>query len=564
MPRRKHANPGPATPSKPAKLKQLTLFGSTLSSSPGPSPSPSAPRRKSGKLSSPVHASPVKNAKGQRKGPGLEYESDGSSSSSAVGGIRFEPEIIEVDAGAGSEEDSPRRRPAKKRRVQHVDVTDESDSSPGPAASKPNKTSTKGKEKEIVDASKTEKPKARKYGRLRKVTSDEESEGKRAEDDDEAENQPKRRRLVKGHRPSTPSDAEDDDSLLEEVDTKTIIEDRFRSRSKKSAFQRNLEKMKRKKRGQAVESSEEEELEEEDGIVIPFKEARPDNSHGDDDDSESENTEQDEVDDSFIVEDDSQVVTAELPSEFSMNTFQDLAHHFKIICQLFVHVAVQPPEKRHDYMETALKDEEYFRVPLHIARRKLTGMRDSLVASSVWRPDFKGPLEKYPNLEVVALEVTIPHCDACHLGSRVSTLLGRVSGEPYDKLGFEATFDSDSDSGESDDDEDPSSKVHREFNLGRFCARRTRVFHEFSHWEYATYQTLLCEIDELRATNGKRGFIRVAFAGGVQAPEDLDDADGVMEWLDQRGIVEMEWRRVKDMMARARNLEVASKRGEED
>jgi hypothetical protein len=82
-------------------------------------------------------------------------------------------------------------------------------------------------------------------------------------------------------------------------------------------------------------------------------------------------------------------------------------------------------------------DEEYFSVPLRIARRKLSGLRDSLVASSVWRPDFKQQLEKYPTFELTGLDFAVPACDACHLGGRMSTLLGRVSGSPYDRFGFE-------------------------------------------------------------------------------------------------------------------------------
>lgn len=35
----------------------------------------------------------------------------------------------------------------------------------------------------------------------------------------------------------------------------------------------------------------------------------------------------------------------------------------------------------------------------------------------------------------------------------------------------------------SDDEDDEESKVRKEFSLGRFCARRTRVFHQFTHWE---------------------------------------------------------------------------------
>jgi hypothetical protein len=63
-------------------------------------------------------------------------------------------------------------------------------------------------------------------------------------------------------------------------------------------------------------------------------------------------------------------------------------------------------------------------------------LRDSLVASSVWRPDFKDALEKFPDLDIVLLDFSVPYCDACHLGRRTSTLLGRLSGRPYERAGF--------------------------------------------------------------------------------------------------------------------------------
>lgn len=552
MPRRKQAKPGPSTPKK---LKQTTLFGYALSSSPQLSPK-SSPRKK---VTGPATSSKKKT--GQKQVVDLE-ESD--SSSSAVGGIRFEPEAAALSDDVESEE-SPRRHPAKKRKLCHNDSSEDEDSVSIALNDIASKHRGQGKQRE-GDGNGGKQPSVNgaeakdrdvRTRRPSKVTPTSQAEEERT-DEDEPEVQVKRRRLVKGRRPVTPSDDEDEDDLLDELDTDTILEDRFRSRGKKSAFQINLEKLKRLKRGLSAESSGSSESTEENvWDEVPFEGARPSNKEGSSDDEAAE----EDVDDSFVVEDDSQTVAAELPSAFSMNTYQDLAHHFKIICQLFVHVAVRPAEERQDYMQKALADVEYFSAPLHIARRKLTGMRDSLVASSVWRPEFKGPLEKYPNFELVSLEFAVPACDACHLGGRMSTYLGRVSGQPYDRLGFEPLTDSDSD--DSEDEEE--SKDQKEFHLGRFCARRTKVFHEFSHWEYSTYQSLLREVEELRASKGKRGFIRVAFSGaeGVKPPEDLDDADQIMEWLDQRQVIEMEWRKVKDMMARARNLEMASKRGED-
>jgi len=85
------------------------------------------------------------------------------------------------------------------------------------------------------------------------------------------------------------------------------------------------------------------------------------------------------------------------------------------------------------------------------------------------------------------------------------------------------------------------------------------VFHRFSHWEYTLYTNLSREVEELRS-NGS-GFIKVAYAGGIEPPRDGNDADKIMDWLDQRGIISMEWQTLKDMMNRARGLDA---RGDAD
>jgi len=104
-----------------------------------------------------------------------------------------------------------------------------------------------------------------------------------------------------------------------------------------------------KKQGKAVESDSQSD-DEDDSEADPFEGAKPD-SNCDSDPSE-EITDQTPEEDTFIVEDDDGAVVPELPSIFSMNTHQDLAHHFKIICQLFVHLAVSPARKRHDLMQS--------------------------------------------------------------------------------------------------------------------------------------------------------------------------------------------------------------------
>jgi hypothetical protein len=78
---------------------------------------------------------------------------------------------------------------------------------------------------------------------------------------------------------------------------------------------------------------------------------------GTSDPSEDEDDKSTDDLDGFIEEDNNNLV--ELPAEFSMNTYQDLVHHFKIICQLFVHLALQEPGNRRAFMKKQSKGEFY-------------------------------------------------------------------------------------------------------------------------------------------------------------------------------------------------------------
>ena len=68
----------------------------------------------------------------------------------------------------------------------------------------------------------------------------------------------------------------------------------------------------------------------------------------------------DENENDFIVEDDGGEEIPELPTMFSMGTFQDLSHHFKVICQLFVHLAVKPPHQRRSFMKREMNSESFY------------------------------------------------------------------------------------------------------------------------------------------------------------------------------------------------------------
>jgi len=262
--------------------------------------------------------------------------------------------------------------------------------------------------------------------------------------------------------------------------------------------------------------------------------------------------------DDFVVQDDGSV-KPDLPMAFSRHIHQDTGHDFKVVCQLFVHLAMMPMDERRAYMEEILKDsdEHYFSVPFQVIRRKVSGSQDS-IASSVWRRDFREKLERYPDLTLTKLDFTVPQCDACHLGGRKSTVAGWLKGIPYDNLSFEPIINE----SDSEDLEDEDSHLIG-FNLGRFCAARTQIFHRLSHWNYHLYRTLSDEID-LAQHRRKRPYDTLGYAKNLPPPEDTSNPDEVMEWLDRRGTVSAEWQKLRELLERASILDASAGRKEED
>jgi len=74
-----------------------------------------------------------------------------------------------------------------------------------------------------------------------------------------------------------------------------------------------------------------------------------DSQQQDSDDNDSDNDT-----DEFVVQDDGSVIP-DLPIAFSRHSHQDTRHVFKVVCQLFVHLATMPMDERRAYMEEMLK-----------------------------------------------------------------------------------------------------------------------------------------------------------------------------------------------------------------
>jgi uncharacterized protein DUF4211 len=95
------------------------------------------------------------------------------------------------------------------------------------------------------------------------------------------------------------------------------------------------------------ESSDEQTSEDE---VIPIQDSQQDDNDGDNHGGDDSDNDMDD----FVVQDDGSVIP-DLPMAFSRNSHQDTRHDFKVVCQLFVHLAMMAMNQRRTYMEGVLK-----------------------------------------------------------------------------------------------------------------------------------------------------------------------------------------------------------------
>ncbi|KAJ7709876.1 hypothetical protein B0H17DRAFT_1029588 [Mycena rosella] len=295
----------------------------------------------------------------------------------------------------------------------------------------------------------------------------------------------------------------------DEVEPEHIIESRLRTRGKLSRRDFILLKLKRKRQG----------------LSPPKTESEPESSGESDSSNERDSLFDGSSSDSagsseFIVEDDGTAV-AQLPMEFSMETHEDLSRQFKKIFQFMVHIAIRPQAEREQFMRRLLETEAYFSVPLKMARRRISGLRGSLIASSRWQPAFIALLERYPEFELKDLVRISPACDACRISARKGSKKGELSGYEYNRMGFMET--------------EHRKPKNFSFNLGRFCAERTEVFHQFTHWEFKLFTSVSQEVDQLHEVAQAGGYVndRDEFVSvkvgkkvkpGTQVYHDMQDA----------------------------------------
>ncbi|KAG8838179.1 hypothetical protein FRC18_005943 [Serendipita sp. 400] len=341
------------------------------------------------------------------------------------------------------------------------------------------------------------------------------------EDSDEAK--PKKRRVLKkGLRPT----AEEED-VMEDLDQDVIIESRLRKPAKQSAFSKNLERRRSdlnytrrfmwsyvsigQRLGLPSDPEESDDGEsgsgngsEDETSFKPIPGARKLGSpiSVESDEASSGGTED------FVVEDDGDnSVAMELPLQFSMHRAQPLAVSFKVFFQLLVHIACQPSHLREIYVKERLSREDdttlYLQNAVGQLRKHLSSIRDSQVASSLWKYNFRNALEVKPELTVIQIDPE-PFCAACRRNSAISTQQAQLQGEPYRPLSF----------------------------------------------QYALFQLVEEKVLKIETSNRKR-----RKKGNAKRIIDTEDPDNIVVYLENKNVIDSQWRLLETYIRQAGNIE---------
>jgi hypothetical protein len=94
-------------------------------------------------------------------------------------------------------------------------------------------------------------------------------------------------------------------------------------------------------------------------------------------------------------------------------------------------------------------NEQYFIPRLDYMRRKLDGLRTSVVQSQIWRREFVKAMQSgsvfaklmvaFPHLHTNYMDELYDGCDACHMSGRMSRFEAILDGHQYDVATFEVS-----------------------------------------------------------------------------------------------------------------------------
>ncbi|KAL8661853.1 MAG: hypothetical protein Q9202_005211 [Teloschistes flavicans] len=271
---------------------------------------------------------------------------------------------------------------------------------------------------------------------------------------------------------------------------------------KKTAREKQLERLRQRRSGRGVASLSDDDLE----IGSPEEHPHADANEVSDanEDSQVAQTHQetsqdlDDYEEDFIVEDDDTIGAPvgldNIPIEFTRHAHKKPFEHFKDVVEWMIHNKLNPAFARNDpvYIIAVQKMDD-----------EAQAFAGSKFMSAAWKAEFLKALKKYPELKSIAIPKSLDQkCEACGRSGHPAKHQLIFSGKPYHRKSLESVS---SDEQSDDDSEQPPETVNKTvFLLGSKCNANAVTAHALQHWRHALNEFVLDKLDTEGHTSSRK------------------------------------------------------------
>ncbi|KAJ3152670.1 hypothetical protein HDU86_005543 [Geranomyces michiganensis] len=233
----------------------------------------------------------------------------------------------------------------------------------------------------------------------------------------------------------------------------------------------------------------------------------------------------------FIADEEDEAV--ELPQEFRLAA-STLYDSFKIFIAFLIEIVLRGADDVPRPGQANQRSESNIRA----IEKRVDGYRLSLLASEAWDPKFKDALNTYPIYSSHPAPPDSGVCDACRRTNHTAASEAVLSGPAYDRWTLASKLPTGSGRRSQMEEDFPrhvrfrpkTRKPELAFLLGRFCAKRSRMYSKLTHWKWAFFVR-----------------VREALKAGIKDLEAYSK-DELLAYLQKEGLMDELWAEYNEML----------------
>jgi hypothetical protein len=150
------------------------------------------------------------------------------------------------------------------------------------------------------------------------------------------------------------------------------------------------------------------------------------------------------------------------------------------------------------------KTKLYFKPAIKKVKDNIFEKGSNIMSSSAWQPEFEQDLRTLPNFKSFQIEYLADTCQACKRKNHTSSHSVAITGIRYDPHVFwDGNFQMINDYMECVESTPPGDFEENAYNLGRFCYRRTSIYHSVLHFPFRLLRRIRKKVVDAERTLGE-------------------------------------------------------------